>query len=86
MNPSLRLFMKRLSAVKNIAVRTNLTALAMPGYRPYLRLYKEHRVKIIASLPCVYPDNVDNSDRQFNQHRSAEKIKCSWLWRGQPYP
>jgi len=59
MNPNLRLFVKRLSAVKNITVRTNLTALAMPGNRPYLRLYKEHRVKIIASLPCVYPDNVD---------------------------
>jgi len=59
MNPSLRLFVKRLSAVKDITVRTNLTALAMPGNRPYLRLYKEHRVKIVASLPCVYPDNVD---------------------------
>ena len=59
MNPNLRLFVKRLSAVKNITVRTNLTALAMPGNRPYLRFYKEHRVKIIASLPCVYPDNVD---------------------------
>ena len=59
LNPSLRLFVKRLSAVKNITVRTNLTALAMLGNRPYLRFYKEHRVNIIASLPCVYPDNVD---------------------------
>ncbi len=60
LNPNLEIFIEELSKYnKKITVRTNLTVLDLPEYSFYADLYKKHRVKIVASLPCVYEENVD---------------------------
>jgi radical SAM/Cys-rich protein len=60
LNPNLKWFIEEL--VKNnitVTVRTNLTVLGMADYGFYLEFYRKHRVKIVASLPCYMPENVD---------------------------
>jgi radical SAM/Cys-rich protein len=60
MNPNLSVFIERLSkAEKNLTVRTSLTVLDMPKYRKYLDLYMRHRVRVVASLPGLFPDVTD---------------------------
>lgn len=65
LNPSLRIFIKNLSSQgKQLTVRTNLTALALSECSFYPDLYKKHKVKLIASLPCYMPENVDQQRGQ----------------------
>ncbi len=59
LNPNLTTFIKGLSGRKKIAVRTSLTVLEDPAYSFFMDLYKEHRVKVIASLPSVFEDLTD---------------------------
>lgn len=40
-------------------VRTNLTILLEEGYTDFPDFFKEHRVHLIASMPCYLKDNVD---------------------------
>jgi len=44
---------------KSVTVRTNLTVLDMPEHAFYIELYKKYKVKLVASLPCYLPENVD---------------------------
>lgn len=60
LNPNLERFLTELG--KNgraMAVRTNLTALAIPEYSHYIDLYSRFRVKVIASLPGCFRDSTD---------------------------
>ncbi|MEK7841595.1 MAG: arsenosugar biosynthesis radical SAM (seleno)protein ArsS, partial [Deltaproteobacteria bacterium] len=60
LNPNLRLFIENLSIHnKNLVVRTNLTVLDSPAYSLYIDLYKKYKVKVIASLPDIFPDTTD---------------------------
>ena len=60
LNPNLEMFITRLSAAgKRITVRTSLTVLDIPEYNKFVELYKKHRVKVIASLPGLFPDITD---------------------------
>ena len=60
MHASLPLFIEKLSAKgRQVTVRTNLTVLAGLDYDHYYKLYCNHRVRLIASLPCYLKDNVD---------------------------
>lgn len=60
LNPNLKMFMENLSNHnKNLAVRTNLTILDLPAYSFYPDLYKRYKVKVIASLPDIFPDTTD---------------------------
>lgn len=60
LNPNLRLFIEELSIHnKNLTVRTNLTVLDLPAYSFYIDIYKKYKVKVIASLPDVFPDTTD---------------------------
>jgi sulfatase maturation enzyme AslB (radical SAM superfamily) len=40
--------------------RCNLTSLLEPGQQDLIDFLKKHRVRVVASLPCYEPDNVDN--------------------------
>ena len=44
---------------RNVTVRTNLTALAMQEQENFFTLYRQHRVHLVASLPCYLQENVD---------------------------
>lgn len=60
MNPNLETFIVLLSRQgKNVTVRTSLTVLALPEYSQYLDLYKQHGVRLIASLPSAFEDQTD---------------------------
>ena len=41
-----------------VIVRTNLTILTHEGYEDMPAFYRDHRVHLIASLPCYLPENV----------------------------
>lgn len=61
MNPNFKWFVEELSKrdVK-VIVRSNLTILvANKRFRTYPEFFKEHKVEVIASLPCYTAENVD---------------------------
>lgn len=58
MNPNLIFFIEELSNYSK-TVRTNLTILDNPQYEGYIDLYKKHKIRLIASLPCVTEEVVD---------------------------
>ncbi len=60
LNPAFRYLVK---AARRLGVhvidRCNLTILEEPGYEDLGRFLADHRVEVIASLPCYLEDNVD---------------------------
>jgi radical SAM/Cys-rich protein len=42
-----------------VLVRTNLTVLFEPGQEDLAGFFRDHRVHVIASMPCYLPENVD---------------------------
>ena len=44
---------------KNVIDRCNLTILEEPGYEYLAHFFAEHRIEIVASLPCYLEENVD---------------------------
>ncbi len=73
MNP---LFRRFTSAARNaglhVIVRTNLTIMLREGYRDLPTFCREHRVHLIASLPCYLEENVD---RQRGKHVYADSVE-----------
>jgi radical SAM/Cys-rich protein len=60
LNPSLPVFIQGLSTDRRtITVRTNLTVLSLAEHARYCELYKTHKIKLVASLPCYLRENVD---------------------------
>lgn len=60
LNPNFRMLIEELSkGGKNISVRTSLTVLDLSEYSYFIDLYKEHKVRLIASLPDVFGDLTD---------------------------
>jgi radical SAM/Cys-rich protein len=43
----------------DVIVRTNLTILLESGYEDFIEFLREHRVELVASLPCYLEENVD---------------------------
>ncbi len=77
MNPNLPLFIDRLaSSDRSLTVRTSLTVLDIPEYAPYIDIYRNHRVRIVASLPGA---SEDETDRQ--RGAGAFRISISMLRR-----
>ena len=63
MNPNFRWFLKEISKyAKTVMVRTNLVILAVPAYRDIPELYRDLKVRIIASLP-YYNEKVVSRQR-----------------------
>lgn len=60
MNPDFRWFVEQLRERDlHILDRCNLTILLEPGYEDLAGFLAEHRVEIVASLPCYLEENVD---------------------------
>ncbi|MGF1656976.1 MAG: arsenosugar biosynthesis radical SAM (seleno)protein ArsS [Verrucomicrobiales bacterium] len=51
--------LREMPQVETIIDRCNLTIINEPGYEWLLDLLEEHRVSIVASMPCYAPDNVN---------------------------
>lgn len=59
MNPDFRRFVEALAgAGQAVQVRTNLTALLLPGLSDIPKFLAGHRVAIVASMPCYLEENV----------------------------
>lgn len=62
MIPDFRYFIERLTAMtprRHVMDRCNLTILLEPAYDGLAEFLAEHRVEIVASMPCYSPANVD---------------------------
>ncbi len=60
MNPNFRRFvMIARSRDLDVLVRTNLTIMQHDGYMDLPEFYRDQRVRLVASLPCYLPENVD---------------------------
>ncbi len=62
MIPDFRYFIERLTAMtprRHVMDRCNLTILLEPGYDGMAEFLAEHRVEIVASMPCYSVENVD---------------------------
>lgn len=60
MHPHFRRFVEAARAASlDVIVRTDLTIVGEDGYRDLPQFLANQRVRIIASLPCYLPDNVD---------------------------
>lgn len=76
LNPNFKFFIEELSRRgKNIAVRTSLTVLYIPKYSSFIDLYKEHNVKVIASLPSVFEDDTDRQRGKGVFEKSIKVLK-----------
>ncbi len=59
LNPHFRDFVSTLhGAGHRVKVRTNLTVLLEPGMEDLPEFFREHRVQLVASLPCYLEENV----------------------------
>ncbi len=59
-HPYLRPFIERLRAEGfEVQVRTNLTILLEEAYDDFPQFFKEHNLRLVASLPCYLQENVD---------------------------
>lgn len=65
---------KRLS-IPEIIVRCNLTVLFEPGQEYLTDFYKENNIKIVASLPCYTPKNVNMQRGSGVFEKSIEALK-----------
>ena len=62
MIPDFRYFIDRVNALqpaRHIIDRCNLTILLEPGYENLAEFLATHKVKIVASMPCHLPENVN---------------------------
>jgi radical SAM/Cys-rich protein len=79
MNPEFRWFIESLrakTADATILVRSNLTLLTgNEKYRALPEFFKQHRVTLIASLPCYTRENVDHMRGKGVFDRSIEALK-----------
>ena len=75
MNPYFRQFVSALtSRGLHVLDRCNLTILLEDGYTDLPDFLAEHRVEIVASLPCYLEDNVDKQRGQGVYHESIEAL------------
>jgi len=62
MIPDFRYFIERVRALespRHVIDRCNLTILLDPGYKELPEFLARHKVEIIASMPCYFPENVN---------------------------
>lgn len=76
LNPHLReLISGARPFVKEIVVRSNLTAVYKPEYRDFIQFFKKHHVKLVCSLPCYLKKNVDAQRGAGVYDKSIEVLK-----------
>jgi radical SAM/Cys-rich protein len=76
LNPSFRMLVKELSQTnRHVIVRSNLTVMAEPGMEDLPDFFREHRVEIVASLPCYTEENVDTQRGQGVYQKSIQVLR-----------
>lgn len=76
MHPHFRRFIEAAhEAGLNVIVRTNLTILLEPSYHDLPALFRRHRVRLIASLPCYLEATVDKQRGRGVYGGSIEAIR-----------
>lgn len=76
LNPNFRFFTENIfRSSSRIIVRTNLSVFFEPGLDWIPDWYREHKVTIIASLPCYTQENVDQQRGDGVFDKSIEAIK-----------
>ena len=58
-----------------VIVRTNLTILLEPGYEDLPTFFRDHRVRLVASLPCYLETNVDKQRGRGVYRESVDAIR-----------
>jgi radical SAM/Cys-rich protein len=76
MHPDFRRFVAEARQARlNVIVRTNLTILLEDGYADLPAFFREHQVRLIASLPCYLEENVDKQRGRGVYRDSIEAIR-----------
>lgn len=66
LHPNLRSFIENLKKLGHkVQLRTNLTVLCEESMKDFPQFYADNAIKLVASLPCYFEENVD---RQRNEH------------------
>ncbi|MBI5410113.1 MAG: arsenosugar biosynthesis radical SAM protein ArsS [Nitrospirae bacterium] len=75
-NPNYRLLVKMTADMgKKVIVRTNLAIYFEPGMSDLPEFLAEHKVKIVASLPCYTKDGVDGQRGKGTYDRAVSALK-----------
>ena len=76
MHPDFRWFVRRARAQGHeVIARTNLTIMLEDGYGDLPEFYRDHRVHLVASLPCYLQTNVDKQRGRHVYEDSVEVIR-----------
>lgn len=76
MNYGFRPLVERSRALgKQVIVRSNLTIFFEPGFEDLPEYFAQHQVRVVASLPCYLPDNVDSMRGQGVYDASVRAIQ-----------
>ncbi|UCF30535.1 MAG: arsenosugar biosynthesis radical SAM protein ArsS [bacterium] len=76
LNPDLKWFLSSLTENGlRVQIRTNLTALLEPGLEDLPGFFRDHRVDLVASMPCYLEENVRNQRGPHVYERSIEAIR-----------
>ncbi len=76
LNPSFRRFVAALRRESlSVQVRTNLTVLLEPGMESLPEFLRDHRVQLVASMPCYLEENVRAQRGTGVYEKSVEAIK-----------
>jgi len=76
MNPHFKHFVREARAMgKKVIDRCNLVILSEPGYEEYGKFLAEHKVEIVASLPCYSAENVEEQRGEGVFDRSIEGLQ-----------
>lgn len=76
MNPYFRRFITAARAADHeVMVRTNLTIMLHEGYETMPEFYRDHRVHLVASLPCYLKENVNKQRGMHVYEDSIEVIQ-----------
>ena len=76
MNGNLRRFVDAIRSDRcEVQVRTNLTILLEPGMGDMIEFFRNHRVRLVASMPCYLEENVTAQRGPGVYSRSVEAIR-----------
>ncbi len=76
LNPNLRSFVETLYSLgRTVQIRTNLTVLLEPHLEGMIEFYRDHEVRLVASMPCYLEENVAAQRGQGVYERSVEVIR-----------
>jgi radical SAM/Cys-rich protein len=76
LNPSFRMLVTEFNhANRHVIVRSNLTVLTEPGMEDLPEFFAEHKVDIVASMPCYTEENVDHQRGRAVHKKSIQMLR-----------